>query len=94
MRKITITDNMTPLEKMLIDKGMTRTELAKQSGVPIRTLETWAHRQRIPTNVYQLYKVSQVLGCTIEDLLEPELLEDGQQGEDQPAADGKEPPNE
>ena len=75
MRKITIKDDMTPLEKMIVDRGMSRTELAKQSGVPLRTLETWAHRQRIPTNVYQLYKVSQVLGCTIEDIIEPELLE-------------------
>lgn len=75
MRKITIKDDMTPLEKMIVDRGMSRTELAKQSGVPLRTLETWAHRQRIPTNVYQLYKVSQVLGCTIEDIIEPELLD-------------------
>ena len=75
MRRITIKDDMTPLEKMIVDRGMSRTELAKQSGVPLRTLETWAHRQRIPTNVYQLYKVSQVLGCTIEDIIEPELLE-------------------
>lgn len=75
MRKITVKEDMTPLEKMIVERGMSRTELAKQSGVPLRTLETWAHRQRIPTNVYQLYKVSQVLGCTIEDIIEPELAE-------------------
>lgn len=75
MRKITVKEDMTPLEKMVVERGMSRTELAKQSGVPLRTLETWAHRQRIPTNVYQLYKVSQVLGCTIEDIIEPELAE-------------------
>ncbi len=75
MRRITIKDDMTPLEKMIVERGMTRTELAKQSGVPIRTLETWAHRQRIPTNVYQLYKVAKVLGCAIEDIIEPELME-------------------
>ena len=75
MRKITVKDDMTPLEKMIVERGMSRTELAKKSGVPLRTPETWAHRQRIPTNVYQLYKVSQVLGCTIEDIIEPDLLE-------------------
>ena len=75
MRKITVKDDMTPLEKMIVERGMSRTELAKKSGVPLRTLEAWAHRQRIPTNVYQLYKVSQVLGCTIEDIIEPDLLE-------------------
>ena len=75
MRKITVKEDMTPLEKMIVERGMSRTELAKQSGVPLRTLETWAHRQRIPTNVYQLYKVSQGLGCTIEDIIEPDLLE-------------------
>lgn len=88
MRKITIKDDMTPLEKMIVDRGMSRTELAKQSGVPLRTLETWAHRQRIPTNVYQLYKVSQVLGCTIEDIIEPELLEAAAQEAQQESPEG------
>lgn len=72
MRRITMTDNMTPIDKKCIEKGITRKELSAQSGVPIRTLEGWANRTRSNPNVYQLYKVARVLGCHIEDLIEPE----------------------
>ena len=37
MRKLTMTENMTPIDKKLIEKGMTRSDLSKQSGVPLRT---------------------------------------------------------
>ena len=55
--------------------GRTRADLSRRSGVPIRTLEGWAKRARTNPNVYQLYKVAQVLECHIEDLIEPELAE-------------------
>ena len=32
----------------------------------------------LPRDVYQLYKVAQALGCSIEDIMEPEPQEDGQ----------------
>ena len=76
MRKMAMTENMTPIDKKCIEKGITRAELSRQSGVPIRTLEGWAKRQRTNPNVYQLYKVAKVLGCHIEDLIEPELGEE------------------
>lgn len=41
MRKLTMTENMTPIDKKLIEKGMTRSDLSKQSGVPLRTIESW-----------------------------------------------------
>ena len=69
---------MTPIDRRLVDIGMTRATLARLSGVPVRTLESWSSRTRKSPNVYQFYKVAQVLGCSMEDLLEPELLEDGQ----------------
>ena len=31
MRKLTMTENMTPIDKRLIEKGMTRSDLSKQS---------------------------------------------------------------
>lgn len=49
--------------------GISRSELARQSGVPLRTLEDWEHEKTIPTNVYQLAKVARVLNCMIEDLI-------------------------
>ena len=68
-------EDLTPVDKRSIAKGISRAELSRQSGVPIRTLESWANRSRKSPDVYQLYKVAQVLGCHIEDLIEPELAE-------------------
>ena len=48
MRKLTMTENMTPIDKKLIEKGMTRSDLSKQSGVPLRTIESWCRRLRVP----------------------------------------------
>ena len=75
MRKIAITDNMTPINKKCIEAGLTRKQLAEMSGVPMVTLDQWARRVRLPRDVYQLNKVAKVLGCHIEDLIEPELAE-------------------
>jgi transcriptional regulator with XRE-family HTH domain len=72
MRTITMSDNMTPIDKRCIEKGISRQELSKRSGVPVRTLENWSSRSRIPRDVYQLFKVAQALECHIEDLIEPE----------------------
>ena len=70
MRRIKNTDTMTPIDRICVEKGLTRAELSKRSGVPVRTLEGWSARVRTNPNVYQLYKVACVLGCSIEDLLE------------------------
>ena len=72
MRKMTLTDNMTKIDRKCIEAGITRSELSRRSGVPIRTLESWGKRQRVPRDVYVLQKVAQALGCRIEDLIEPE----------------------
>lgn len=77
MRKMTMTDNMTPLAKKLVERGMTKKELSERSGVPLVTIDQWTRRVRKNPNVYQLYKVANVLGCNIEDLIEPEFGEDG-----------------
>ena len=65
-------DNTTRIDRMCIAAGLSRTELSRRSGVPIRTLESWSRRQRIPRDVYVLRKIAQALDCSIEDLLEPE----------------------
>lgn len=74
-RRITVTENMPPLAKKLIEAHMTKKALAAQSGVPLGTIDQWVRRIRIPRDVYQLRKVAIVLGCRIEDLIEPELAE-------------------
>ena len=73
MRKIKLTDNMTPLAKKLVERGMTKKELSERSGVPLNTIDQWARRVRKSPNAYQLYKVAKVLECHMEDLIEPEL---------------------
>lgn len=73
MRKMTITDNMTPLAKKMIERGMTKKDLAERSGVPLVTIDQWTRRVRKNPNVYQLYKVAKVLDCHIEDLIEPDM---------------------
>lgn len=75
MRRMTITENMIPIDKKCIEMGISRTELARRSGVPIRTLEAWSRRINIPRDVYQLHKVAQALECHIEDIIEPEAAE-------------------
>ncbi len=75
MRQLTMKEDMTLIDRKCIEKGISRRELARRSGVPVRTLEAWAVRKRLPRDVYQLYKVAQALGCYIEDLIEPELAE-------------------
>lgn len=76
MRRMAIKENMTPIDRKCIEQGISRKELAARSGVPIRTLEAWAKRTRIPRDVYQLHKVAQAFGCKIEDIIEPEIAEE------------------
>ena len=91
MRKKTLEGNMTPIDRRLVELGMTRATLARLSGVPVRTLENWSSRLRKSPNVYQFYRVAKVLDCSMEDLLEPELLEDGQGGDTPPEAQKENP---
>ena len=56
---------------------MSRVELSGQSGVPSRTIDDWENGRRKPRDVYQLKKVSDVLGCYIEDLINWDENESG-----------------
>jgi DNA-binding Xre family transcriptional regulator len=69
---MTITENMTKIDRKCVELGISRMELSRRSGVPIRTLEAWGKRLRVPRDVYVLQKVAQALECHIEDLIEPE----------------------
>lgn len=60
---------MTKIEERRKAEDMSRSELSRQSKVPLRTLEDWEHEKTIPTNVYQLAKVAKALNCLIEDLI-------------------------
>lgn len=72
MKKMTLTDETKPIDRKCIELGISRKELSRRSGVPARTLENWGAGTRIPRDVYVLRKVARALGCSIEDLLEPD----------------------
>lgn len=72
VRKMEITDDMTKIDGKCIEAGISRAELSRRSGVPVRTLEAWGKRLRVPRDVYVLQKVAKALECRIEDLIEPE----------------------
>jgi len=71
-RRMTMREDMTRIDRKCIEAGITRTELSRRSGVPVRTLEAWGKRIRLPRDVYVLQKVAKALDCHIEDLIEPE----------------------
>lgn len=67
------TENLTPIDRIRMEQGISRSELSRRSGVKPRTLEEWAARKNTNPTAKQLYAVAQVLGCKMDDLIEPEL---------------------
>ena len=66
MNRYAISDNIL---KLLKDKHMTQHALAARIGVHDPTLSKWMTGQRQPSS-YALYRISKVLGVTMEDLME------------------------
>lgn len=60
---------MTKIQIRRENNNISRSELSRLSGVPLRTLEEWEAERRLPRDVYQLAKVAKVLNCLIEDLI-------------------------
>ena len=60
--------NYNKLWKLLIDKGMTRTDLRKAAGISSSSLATLGQGENVTTDV--LCKICEVLGCGIEDIAE------------------------
>ena len=64
---------LTPVAKRISGRrearGLTRTQLARRSGVPLRTREEWEAGRRVPRDVYQIHAVAAALGMSIEDYL-------------------------
>lgn len=60
----------TKIEQRRKEHGLTRVDLAKASGIPVRTISDWEARRRSPRNFDKLGKLAEVLNCTVADLLE------------------------
>lgn len=62
----------TNLKRIRTSYGCTQAELGKRSGVSLRSIQMYEQRNKDinKASVESLYRISKVLGCTIEDLLE------------------------
>lgn len=62
----------TKLKKIRESRGISQSELAKLSGVKIRSIQMYEQKVNDIDRAqgHTLYKISRVLGCNIEDLLE------------------------
>lgn len=56
------------LWKLLIDKGMTKTEMRIQSGISTGALAKLGKNENVNTEI--LVKICKVLECNIEDIME------------------------
>ncbi len=62
----------TNLKRIRTTYGCTQAELAKQSGVTLRSIQMYEQRRKDinKASVGSLYRISKVLGYTVEDLFE------------------------
>lgn len=60
------------LKKLRESRGLTQTELAKISGVSLRSIQMYEQRVNDidKAQAQTIYKLSRVIGCSMEDLLE------------------------
>ena len=60
--------NYKPLLKLLIDKGMTKTQLREQLGISMATLAKISKNEYVSMKV--LDDICRLLNCKIEDVIE------------------------
>lgn len=59
-----------PLWKLLIDKGMNKTDLSKATGLSTATIAKLGRGANVTTDV--LLKICEALGCDLEDVCQVE----------------------
>ncbi len=62
----------TNLKRLRVAYGCTQAELAQKSGVSLRSIQMYEQRNKDinKASVYTVYRISKLLGCTMEDLIE------------------------
>ena len=62
----------TNLRRIRTAYGCTQAELAKRSGVTLRSIQMYEQRNKDinKASVETAYRLAKILGCTIEDLIE------------------------
>ena len=64
------------LKRIRESRGLSQSELAEQSGINVRNIQMYEQRVNNidKAQAQTLYKLSRVLGCDIEDLLESPMM--------------------
>lgn len=64
------------LKRIRESRGLSQSELAEQSGINVRNIQMYGQRVNNidKAQARTLYKLSRVLGCDIEDLLENPMM--------------------
>ena len=62
----------TNLKRIRKAYGFTQSELAKQSGVSLRSIQMYEQRNKDinKASAESLFRIAKVLGCSVEDLIE------------------------
>lgn len=70
------TELETKLKRIRESRGLSQTELAKLSGVKLRSIQMYEQKVNDidKAQAQTLYKISRVLGCNIEDILENPMM--------------------
>lgn len=71
---VNLNSDFNMLTRRRIACGITQKELAKTTGLSVRTIQGWELYGISGAALSKAYRVAKVLGCTMEDLLDEEDL--------------------
>jgi transcriptional regulator with XRE-family HTH domain len=60
---------MNNLRNIRRKKGLSLAEIAKQTEIPLRTLEMWDSNKRIPQSYHRIKELAVLLECTMDDIM-------------------------
>ena len=71
-----VAEGESNLKRIRESRGLSQSELAEQSGIKVRNIQMYEQRVNNidKAQAQTLYKLSRVLGCNIEDLLENPMM--------------------
>lgn len=74
---------MRSMKEIREEKGLSRKEVAKASGVNLRSLQDYeqGHKEILSAKAETVYRLSLALGCTMEELMGVDLLSAGMEKE-------------
>ena len=67
--------NYNKLWKLLIDKGMTKTEMRKQAGISTNVLAKMGKNETVSMDT--LARIAAVMGCGLDDIVEINAVKGG-----------------